>query len=409
MPHPRHRRTLGVIVIAGALTVVAACGTSNSAGSDGSNPSSAAGGSTAASGQPAKIVGLLEVKGDSANALDDYNNGAQLAVDDLNAAGGVLGEPLEYERIPASVTDPQAARTAFLKAVDLNPSAIIGFPGGASVEALTRDIDAAGIPMIHVSSDGKLAFGAEAGSDWLFSVNPDDTARTANAVTYAKSLGAQKIGIIATDETFGQVSTENSKKAIEDAGLTLGAVRMVPTTSTDLTPALLDLRDSDVILSWTFPNILALQMNQMADNQLSNPVISGNSGPLVVANNLASGPAVQNLYAITPCAPSLGESQVGRTFAQAYQAKYGTTPTASATQVYDSILIMAAAMTKAGTTTDHDAIVAALKDQSFDQGACAAVYQADGAHFLGHQMIAEKFAGDGSIAQTFQVPPADAR
>ena len=134
---------------------------------------------------------MIEVKGDSANALNDYNNGAELAVTDVNAAGGVLGQPLDYTRIPASVTDPQAARTAFLKAVDANPSAVIGFPGGASLEALTRDIDDAGIPMIHISSDGKLAKGAESGSPWLFSVNPDDTARATNAVAYAQSLGEE--------------------------------------------------------------------------------------------------------------------------------------------------------------------------------------------------------------------------
>ena len=164
-----------------------------------------------------------------------------------------------------------------------------------------------------------------------------------------------------------------------------------------------------MILSWTFPNILALQMSQMQQNALTIPVISGNSGPLVVANNLASGPAVENLNAITPCAPAIGESQIGRDFATAYQNKYGSAPTASATQVYDSVLILAAAMRKANSVTDHDAIVAALSEQSFDKGACAAVYQSDGAHFLGHQMVAESFAGGGSIAQTYVIPPADER
>lgn len=366
-------------------------------------------GSAPAADQPAHIVGLIEVRGDSPVALDDYNNGVQLAVGEINAAGGVLGKPLKYTRIPASVTDPQAARTAFLRAVDLEPSAIVGFPGGGSLEALTRDVNSAARPMIHLSSDGKLARGAEAGSEWLFSVNPDDTARAINGVALARELGAKRIGILATDETFGRVSTENSEKAIKDAGLELGTVRYVPPTATDLTGPLLDLRDSDAILSWTFPNVLALQMNQMEQNGISTPVITGNSGPLVVTNELAAGAAVRNLYAVTPCAPALGTAPKGREFAATYQEQHGMTPTASATQAYDAIRILAAAMERAGSASDNAEIARALREQGWSDGACAPVYHSDGAQFLGHQMVAESYRGDGSIVDTYEVPPADER
>lgn len=385
-------RIAGAVLALAVTLAAAACGGGAQAGTD-----------------HAHVVGLIEVKGDSPNALNDYNDGAQLAVDEINAAGGVLGKPMEYTRIPASVTDPQAARTAFLRGVDLHPSAIIGFPGGGSLEALTRDVNAAAVPMIHISSDGKLARGAESGSEWLFSVNPDDTARASNAVALARRLGAKRIGILATDETFGRVSATNSVKAVKDAGMTLGTVRYVSPTATDLTGALLDLRGSDAVLSWTFPNILALQMNQMAQSGFSVPVISGNSGPLVVANKLAPGSAVANLYAVTPCAPAIGQAAKGRTFAQAYEKKYGTPPTASATQVYDAVRILAAAMQRAGTVSDHAKIAQALREQKWTDGACAGVYQSDGAQFLGHQMVAEAFRGNGSIVDTYEVPQASER
>lgn len=354
-------------------------------------------------------MGLIEIKGDSPNALNDYNNGAQLAVDEINAAGGVLGQPLDYIRIPASVTDPQAARTAFLKAVDEGPSAVIGFPGGGSLEALTRDVDSAGVPMIHISSDGKLARGAESGSEWLFSVNPDDTARAKNAVDLARQLGAKRVGIVATDETFGRVSTENSIDAIEASGMELGPVRYVPPSVTDLTGTIRELRDADVVLSWTFPNVLALQLNQMHQSGIETPVISGNSGPLVVSSNLVDEAARLPLHAVTPCSPAIGDSAVGRTFATNYQAKYGAMPTASATQVYDSVRLLAAAMESAGTVSDRSAIAEALRTMEWNEGACAAGYKSDGAQFLGHQMVAETFAGAGAIVAHYEVAPAGER
>lgn len=385
------RRGLVAAGLLASLIPLAACGGEASEGADG----------------PVEIVGLIEVRGDSEFALDDYDNGAQLAVDMVNSEGGVLGEDLSYERIPASVVDPQQARTAFLKAVDRNPSAIFGFPGGGSLEALTREVDRAGVPMIHISSDGKLAFGAEAGSEWLFSINPDDRGRTDTAVTYAQELGAQTVGIIATDETFGRESTDKTLPALEEAGLDVGAVRYVSPTATDLTSAVLDMQDVDVIISWTFPNILALQLEQMAQNELQLPVITGNSGPLVVANELATGPAIDQLYAATPCAPSIGESAIGQEFAKAYQAEYGVQPTASATQVYDTVRVLARAIEEAGTT-DHDAVQEALSDLEMDDGACASLYRTDEAHFLGHQYVVVDFSANGSskIVETYDVPEA---
>lgn len=387
----RNRRYALVAAVVGSALVASAC--------------SAEASSNEADGR-AHIVGLIEVKGDSPNALDDYNVGAQIAVDEINAAGGILGEPLEYTRIPASVTDPQNARTAFLKAVDLNPSAIIGFPGGGSLEALTRDVNAAEIPMIHISSDGKLARGAEAGSEWLFSVNPDDTARARGAVELSKQLGADTIGIIATDETFGRTSTENTLAAAETLGIAVEGVRYVPPTATDLTGPILEFQNVDAVVSWTFPNVLALQMNQMLQNQIDVPVVTGNSGPLVSANDLAPREALANLYAVTPCAPKLGESVVGHNFAATYEEKQGSEPTASATQVYDAVHFLAQAMEEAGTTTDREKIVEAMRTIEWQDGACASHYYSDEAQYLGHQMIAESFAGEGSIVAEYSVPDA---
>ena len=392
MTNPRMRAAvLGAAGLATTMMIVSACSQGAADDSDG-----------------AETVGLIEVQGDSELALDDYNNGALLAVDDINRAGGVLGKDLKYTRIPASVVDPQEARAAFLKATDRDPAAIFGFPGGGSLEALTREVDGAGIPMIHLSSDGKLAYGAEGGSKWLFSVNPDDVYRAVGGVQRAKALGAKKIGIIATDETFGRVSTENSLDAIEEAGLELGPVRYVSPTSTDLTSAVLDMKDVDAVLSWTFPNILALQLQQMQQNDLAVPVITGNSGPLVVANELAKGPAVDNLYAVTPCEPAIGESETGRRFAAEYEKEYGVPPTASATQVYDAQRILAAAVEEAGSTDPGD-VLSALEEMEYSDGACASVYKSDGAHFLGHQYVVIDYAAGSKpkIVETVDVPEAD--
>jgi hypothetical protein len=65
-------------------------------------------------------------------------------------------------------------------------------------------------------------------------------------------------------------------------------------------------------------------------------------------------------------------------------------------------------MNDAGTTTDHQQIADSMRSIEYRDGACASVYKADGAQFLGHQMVAESFAGDGSLLGTYDVRTRDA-
>lgn len=378
-----------------AALVMAGCGTS--------------GQSAGSSHQSAKIVGLWEIKGESSNAIDDYNNGAQLAISEINKHGGVLGQPVRFERVAFPVLDPQAARTAFLKAVDQDPSGIVGLPNGTVAEAFTRDIDSARTPTIHVSTDVKLAYGPSNGSEWLFAINANDRYRAANNVALAQTLGAHRIGLLSTDETFGREAVKDAKAAIKKAGLELGAVRLVSTKTTDLTEAILALKNSDAILVSAFPNVVALLRNQMLQNGISTPLISSNAGPIAVNNKLITGKALENFYAVTACAPDLEQRPSATRFATAYRTKYGKNPSASATNAHDAVLVMAHAIRKASSSTDRDKIREALASMTVEDGACVERYQADGAHFLTHHQVALKYSPDGSaqIVKTYTIPPTE--
>ncbi len=86
---------------------------------------------------PVKIILLAETKGDSEVAVPFLADGAQLAVDDLNAKGGVGGKNIDYERIVTPL-DSAKAESARLEAIGKKPTAMLGLVSSGQVLAVAR-------------------------------------------------------------------------------------------------------------------------------------------------------------------------------------------------------------------------------------------------------------------------------
>jgi branched-chain amino acid transport system substrate-binding protein len=78
--------------------------------------------------QPAvKIAGIMELSGSGATPGTNFNNGAKLAVKEINAAGGILGRQLDYLPVDTQ-TNPAVAKALVQKAVDDGVYVVLGPP-----------------------------------------------------------------------------------------------------------------------------------------------------------------------------------------------------------------------------------------------------------------------------------------
>ena len=66
-----------------------------------------------AQGQPIRIFGLVELSGTGATSGTNFNDGAKLAVREINAAGGILGRKIEYTANDTQ-SQPQIAKALAL-------------------------------------------------------------------------------------------------------------------------------------------------------------------------------------------------------------------------------------------------------------------------------------------------------
>jgi ABC-type branched-subunit amino acid transport system substrate-binding protein len=380
-------------VVLGAA--VAACGSSGSSSS----------GSSGLTG-PIKLGFLWEIKGESAYAIDDYQNGAAIALSEINAAGGIDGHKVETVRLPASPVDPQALSTNFLQMASDKPAVIIGIPG-LDVESLTRDINNTGIPVLGMVQDNNISYGAADGSKWLFQAYTSQTNYASSAARYVvQGLGVKKIGLMYTDEQLGNGGAAIFNKLLPTLGATVVAQRSYDPAATDLTEQVLAMKGAGAVIDWGYPNPMAVQLKQFVQNGISIPTMQTQSAALNVADNVVSGAAIEHLYSTQFCNAANPNTAVGKAFAAAYQKKYHTVATANAVITYDMVKFAVAAIKQAGSA-DPDKVLAAINSIKFTNGACTADYHSDGSHVLMHQIQIVDFpGGKETTLKTYTFPDA---
>jgi len=408
----KKRGLVAAPVIALAL-IAAACGDSKSSSS--STTTAAGGGgstTTAAAGckisTPVKIIGLAEKPPEGPNAIPDTANGWELGVADINAAGGICGQPLSFERLALSPTDTAAAKTSFLTAVDKKPTAIVGIPSSGPVVALAPEVAKAGIPTIYFSAAPSVFVGApnSVGSEWGFIIRPRNAASAQIQVDYLmKDKGFKKIGLLCINNSFGTTSCDVATKQIAANGGTVAGKEVHEAADTNLTAKVLALKNSgaEAIQIFSFPNNQANFYNQAADNGLTVPTMGGASAALALATGIVKPAALPTIYGIDDCVPAAETTGTPKKFADAYKAKYNQTAGYSAALAYDSLGIIAAAV-KSANSTDPKAVADALRKITY-AGACEPGYKADSGQGLHHLSFIESFSSAGpKIEKKVDVP-----
>jgi branched-chain amino acid transport system substrate-binding protein len=399
----KRTRLLVVPVLALAL-LAAACGdddddATSSTTAAPTETTAAGGSSTTAGGEtdcalddPVKIVALVEKPPEGPNAIPDFEEGLQMAVEEIG--GEVCGQEFEYERIPASPTDGNAALNAYLQALDKEPTAVVGLPSSTAVLAIAPEVKKAGLPMIYWSVAPQAFVGGEAGSEWGFLARPRNTGIATLQVDYAMNdLGGKNIGLLCANIAFGTQGCDAAQAQIEKNGGKVVARETNETTDTDLTAKVIALKNAspDAVIAFTFPNNLVNLYNTAADNALNVPIFGGSSAGLIVKAVNANARA--NVWGTDDCVPISDPDTAD--WKAAYEKKFNKKMTGSGyavAEAYDSVLFTVAAI-EAANSTDPKAIADAMRELTYE-GICTE-YKADPGQGLNHETHVVQFTADG--------------
>jgi branched-chain amino acid transport system substrate-binding protein len=380
---------LAILVLTALLTSASGCaakvdsGETTVAGNSVNAPSNAASQETngASSQEPIRIGTLESVTGPPAYVGDKMKKGAELAVEEINNAGGINGRPIEWFFYdPAGDTETAVTQTRRL--LDVNKvDAIVGGGSQSGIaiamaqiaeEARTIFIATEGAREIVKPTDGELR-------KYVFKATINDTEIAAKTLEYWKGQGVTKVGFLPDNTGFGQPALQAMEDQAPDYGITL-FVETFDTGVTDLTPQLSTLAQEkpQAYFAWTaspagvifLKNAKQLGLTENAiiqncfgfvDDRFMEQAGDAATGSLVTAPKL---PVYDELADSDPVKESAGK------FVEAYRAKFNEAPNLYAAEAYDGIYIAAEAFKRAGST-DPDAVaqeIEALKDFPGSQG-----------------------------------------
>src|SRR2546426_3335565 len=194
----------------------------------------AAGALQAQTKDPIKVGLIQPLSGPIAAAGSYITNGAKIALDRVNAKGGVLGRPLELI-IEDNKSDPAETRNAAEKLLvrDKVP-VIIGAWGSSMTLAMMPLAAQHGVPLVvETSSSVKITDPKTPGSKIVSRISPTSELEAFGVEPLIPQLGLKKVGYLAVNTDWGRGAVTAFGDVLKKHGAKIEAVEYVGQADTD--------------------------------------------------------------------------------------------------------------------------------------------------------------------------------
>jgi len=320
----RNRMICAGLVLAGALAV---------------------GAGTGLGAEPLKIGMVAPLTGPGAESGRFQTQGARLAVEEVNQAGGALGRPMELVIEDDQTTNPGIVLAFSKLAGDNAIPAFLGSIRSTQVHAMAPDILKLGKPVMIGGTDPQLT---HMGNPWLFRFRPNDIYSARVIADFGvNTLGKKKWAIVHSTDAFGTNGMKNLVEALKGMGLAPALVQGYTNNSQDFTPVALAVKQSGADALGTYmtfepdQGIFARQLRQLGVD------ITWVGSPTTVTTTALklAGPALYGSYAVVDF--NKDSSPEAKAFAAKYEAAYKSTPDVFGAWAYDAVHVLAMAINDA--------------------------------------------------------------
>ena len=314
------------------------------------------------------IGGALCLTGIQAPLDEPSVRGAQLAVDELNKKGGVLGRKVEFVNLDGK-SDPVTVGNVAVELVKMGAKAIIApsdfdFGGPAS-----REAQKAGIVGISPCASSPL-YGSKTLGDKQFTMSMWNTTMGAATAEFAYTTKGWKVGYVVTD-TFIDYTKSLSRYFIQHFEKLGGTILFEDTYvqgAQDFSAQLARLKAAKkpefIFISSYMPD-LAMMIRAIREAGVSLPIVGGDSYDDPGLFKALGEKYGSDIYYDTHSFLAAGVTPDMENFLKVYKAKYNAEPDAVwVVPGWDVVMIIAQAMQKAGTT-DGAAVAKAMETTEF--------------------------------------------
>jgi branched-chain amino acid transport system substrate-binding protein len=303
-------------------------------------------------GEPIRIGLLTPITGNLARWGGYAQNGAGLAADEINAAGGVLGRPLQVIAAD-SQCQPAQGVSALRRLITADRATfIIGDICSSVTLAAMPVVAESKVILVNAgSSHPDITYKAGVGGNaWTFRNYPTDELRTQIVTEYVVKQGARRFSILNVDSDFGRGAAILSKKQLDKLGGTLLSEDYFKSGETDFAPVLTKIKGlkPDVLLVYGLPDSVPPLTAQMKAQGLKVKLagVAEFTTPDIIKRSQAD--VLEGAVEGMSWAPILG-GEGNRAFVEAYRKRAGDAPQVHAFTHYESLKLLARAIADAGT------------------------------------------------------------
>ena len=301
--------------------------------------------------QVVKIGHVGPISGAIAHLGKDNENGARLAIEELNAKGVTIGgKKIKFELVAEDdAADPKQGTAAAQKLVDAKISGIIGHLNSGTTIPASKIYNDAGIPQISPSATNPKY--TRQGYKTAFRVVADDVHLGGTLGRYAvKDLKGKAIAVIDDRTAYGQGVAEEFEKAVKAAGGTLVGHEFTNDKATDFMPILTTLKAKkpDIIFFGGMDAVGGPMLKQMKSLGI-NAKFMGGDGICTTELVKLAGDAMADGQVI--CAEAGGVDGALKKgmddFGAKYKKRFNDDVKLYAPYVYDAVNVMVDAMQRA--------------------------------------------------------------
>ncbi|TWG85799.1 amino acid/amide ABC transporter substrate-binding protein (HAAT family) [Cupriavidus gilardii J11] len=339
-----------ILPIAAAVALVTACGKKEEAPADASASAPAAAAPAGGGDVVVKIGHAAPLTGGIAHLGKDNENGARLAVEEVNKAGLELGgKKVKLELVGEDdAADPKTGTSVAQKLVDEKVVAVVGhLNSGVSIPA-SKIYSDAGIVQISPSSTNPDY--TKQGFKTTYRVVATDAQQGPALANYAaKSLNAKSVAIVDDATAYGKGLADEFEKTAKAAGVNVVAREATNDKATDFKAILTKIKGKkpDVIMYGGMDATGGPFAKQAKELGIAAKIVGGDG---VCTDKVAelAGDAVDNIIC-SEAGLALSKMEKGAEFQKRYQDRFNAPVQIYAPFTYDAVMVIVDAMKRANS------------------------------------------------------------
>jgi branched-chain amino acid transport system substrate-binding protein len=292
--------------------------------------------------------------------------GATIAADEINKAGGVLGRKIELVIEDNKSNPTEAVATAEKLIVKDKVPVMLGAWSSTLTLAVMPKLEEYKVPMlVETSSSGKITV---SGNPYIFRISPTSEMEAKAFTPLFKKLGIKKADFLSTNNDFGLGAAKEFSEAAKREGVEVGVMETMDPKATDFSAQLAKIKGSagDTLFVTTAVEQITLLLKQAKDQQLTARIITtgGSNAPdqlIAQAGEAANGS--YHLVFFTPWFPeAVKNPNIAKRFVELWNdKKYDVGGLTEGFRGWDGVHTIVAAIKAAGKA-EPEAIRAALWD-----------------------------------------------